>query len=152
MKGTSMTARKMINLAIVILGVTFFSGNAQADVRLQEYFNSAARAVNAADDPAQKRAIFNNEFKAVSGALTAVESMPQTSDGDRAGIERYKSAILEEQNELNGTNGYARVADGQLNAFSHYVVQNMEQADQMITITISVVTLLLIIIIILLLI
>jgi hypothetical protein len=39
-----------------------------------------------------------------------------------------------------------RVSDGQLNNFSNYVVQDMEQADQVITI--SVVTLLLIIILI----
>ncbi len=148
MKGTSMSARKIISLSIVLLAVSFFSGNAQADVKLQGYFNSAAREVKATNDPAQKREILNNEFKAVSGALTTVESMPQTTDGDRAGIERYKSALQDNQNELNGTNGYARVPDGQLNAFSNYVVQNAEQADQ--TITISVVTLLLIIIVVIL--
>ena len=48
-----------------------------------------------------------------------------------------------------GSNGYERVSDAQLNAFSDYVVQNMEQADK--TITISLVTALLIVIIIILL-
>ncbi|HSQ76746.1 MAG TPA: hypothetical protein VLT13_14380 [Bacteroidota bacterium] len=46
-------------------------------------------------------------------------------------------------------NGYAGVSDAQLNGFSEYVVQDMEQADQLITI--SLVTLLLIIILIVLL-
>ncbi len=48
-----------------------------------------------------------------------------------------------------GSNGYERVADAQLNAFSDYVVQDMEQADK--SITISLVAALLIVIIIILL-
>ena len=45
-------------------------------------------------------------------------------------------------------NGFERVPDAQLDAFSAYIVQDMEQADQKVTI--SVVTLLLILIIVLL--
>ncbi len=67
----------------------------------------------------------------------------------RIGIDRFKAALQEKQDELAGSNGYVRVSDEQLNAFSDYVVQDMEQADQMITI--SVVTLLLIIILVVLL-
>jgi hypothetical protein len=44
-----------------------------------------------------------------------------------------------------GSNGYDRVADAQLNAFSDYVVQDMEQAERQITI--SLVSALLIVII-----
>ena len=75
-----------------------------------------------------------------------VRSSPLVSKADRAGLDRLKAALQEKQDELAGTNGYARVADDQLNAFSDYVVQDMEQADR--TITISVVTALLIVIII----
>jgi len=153
MKGTTMSDHKMSvhkisGLILVILSVSFFSGNAQAAEKIQGYFNSAAREVKATADPVQKREILNNEFQSVSNALNVIESMPQTSASDRAGLERYQSAIKDNQNELNGTNGYASVPDGQLNAFSNYVVQNMEQADE--TITISVVTLLLIIIVVIL--
>ncbi len=133
---------------ILIMSVTFCLGNAQASEKLQGYFNDAAREVKATADPVQKREILNDEFQKVSNTLNAVESMPLTSESDRAGIERYKTTIQDKQDELNGKNGYARVSDGNLNAFSNYVVQDMEQADG--TITISVVTLLLIIIIILL--
>ena len=70
------------------------------------------------------------------------------SKGDRAGIDRLKVTLQERQNELVGTKGYDRVPDEQLNAFSDFVVQDMEQASR--TITISLVTLLLIIIIVIL--
>jgi len=70
------------------------------------------------------------------------------SKEDVEGIDRLKATLQEKQYELAGTNGYVRVPDEQLNAFSDYVVQDMEQADA--TITISVVAALLIIIIIIL--
>ncbi len=73
-----------------------------------------------------------------------VQRAPSISEADRAGLDRLQSTLKEKQDELAGVNGFERVADGQLNAFAQYVVQDMEQADQMITI--SVVTLLLILI------
>jgi hypothetical protein len=79
-------------------------------------------------------------------ALNIVQNSPLISKDDRAGLERFRAALQEKQDELAGNNGYVRVSDGQLNNFSNYVVQDMEQADQVITI--SVVTLLLIIILI----
>ncbi|MCB0287262.1 MAG: hypothetical protein KDE57_11445, partial [Calditrichaeota bacterium] len=60
-----------------------------------------------------------------------------------------KATLQDKQDELMGNNGYERVSDAQLNAFSDYVVQDMEQADK--TISISLVSALLIVIIIILL-
>src|SRR5579863_6678806 len=143
-----MSIRKISGLLALIVSVSFCVGNAHASEKLQGYFNDAAREVKATADPVQKREILNNEFQKVFNTINAVESMPLTSESDRAGIERYKTSIQDKQDELNGKNGYERVSDGKLNAFSNYVVQDMEQADG--TITISLVTLLLIVIIILL--
>ena len=65
------------------------------------------------------------------------------SKEDLIGIDRLKATLQAKQNELTGINGYERVSDEQLNNFSNYVLQDMEQADQMVTI--SLVALLLII-------
>jgi septal ring factor EnvC (AmiA/AmiB activator) len=112
---------------------------------IQNYFNDTASKVKATTDPAQKRAILDKSLQTMSTALDRVEHSGLISQDDRAGINRLKADLQEKQDELTGSNGYAGVADAQLNAFSDYVVQSMEQADQYITI--SVVTLLLIIII-----
>ena len=56
--------------------------------------------------------------------------------------------LYDRGDELTGSNGYERVADVQLNAFSDYVVQDMEQAAE--TVRISLVAALLIVIIIIL--
>ncbi len=116
---------------------------------LQKYFSDAANKVKATENPAEKRAILNESFQNMSKALDMAQNSPLISKDDHAGIDRFKAALLEKQNELAGTNGYEQVTDGQLNAFSNYVVQDMEQASG--TITISVVTLLLILIIVILL-
>lgn len=115
---------------------------------LHDYFNSVSHDVKAARDPAQKREILERGFQTITNALTAVENLPVTPVGDRVGIERYKAVVQDKQDELNGNNGYARVPDGKINAYSNYVVQSMEQAD--FVITIGLVTLLLIVILILL--
>ena len=78
-----------------------------------------------------------------------VQRSPSNSKEDGVVIDRVKVIVQEKQDELAGSSGYERVSDEQLNAFSDYVVQDMEQADQIITI--SLVTLLLIIILVVLL-
>jgi hypothetical protein len=131
---------------IVMIFVLALSASAEGRDGLRKYFNDAATKVKATDNPSEKRTILNESFQTMAKALTMVQSSPLISKDDRAGLERFKAALQEKQDELAGNNGYVRVSDGQLNAFSNYVVQDMEQADQ--TITISVVTLLLIIILI----
>ena len=81
-------------------------------------------------------------------AIDTARSAPLTSEQDAANLDRVKATLQEKSDELAGINGFDRVPDDQLNAFSTYVVQDMEQADK--TITISLVVALLIVIIIIL--
>ena len=140
-----MKARRVIG-CIVMMFVLVLSANAEGKDGLQKYFNDAAAKVKATNSPSEKRAILNESFQTMANALNIVQNSPLISKDDRAGLDRFKAALQEKQDELAGTNGYVRVADGQLNDFSNYVVQDMEQADQVVTI--SVVTLLLIILLI----
>jgi len=142
------TALRLTVMAFVMMFALVHVGNALGQDNLQKYFNDTACKVKATADPSQKRAILNDGLQNMSKALNRVESLRLVSKDDRAGIDRLKVTLQERQNELAGNNGYDRVPDGRLNAFSDFVVQDMEQADR--TITISVVTLLLIIIIVIL--
>ena len=89
-------------------------------------------------------------FKKCPLRWTGFRVSPLISQEDRAGIDRFKATLQEKQDELAGLKGFERVPDAQLNAFSDYVVQDMEQAADR-TITISLVTALLIVILIILL-
>jgi len=148
-RGAADMLKRTALLATVMMCVLVYAGVAVGQDNLQSYFNDTACKVKATADPSQKRAILGERLENMLKALNRVESSPLVSDEDRAGIDRYKAILQERQNELAGTGGYDRVPDGQLNAFSDFVVQDMEQAGR--TITISVVVLLLIIIIVILL-
>ena len=142
------TALRLTVMAFVMMFALVHVGNALGQDNLQKYFNDTACKVKATADPSQKRAILNDGLQNMSKALNRVESLRLISKDDRAGMDRLKITLQERQNELAGSNGYDRVSDEQLNTFSDFVVQDMEQADR--TITISLVTLLLIIIIVIL--
>ena len=127
-----------------LLALPAFAGG-QGD--LQRYLNDAATKAKAAASPVEKRQILETSFHTILRALDATKSMPFISKDDVAGINRVTAALQEKQDELAGRNGYVRVSDTQLNAFSNYVVQDVEQADGVITI--SLLTLVLIILLIL---
>jgi len=136
-------------LSIFMMFVLAIPINADAKGELKQYFSKAADKVKATENADEKREILNESFNNMSKVLDKVLSSGLISESDRVGIEQYKATLQEKQNELEGSNGYERVQDRQLNSFANYVVQDMEQADS--TITISVIALLLIIIIVILL-
>jgi ABC-type transporter Mla subunit MlaD len=143
-----MLARTVFGV-MVMMFVLVQAANAGGKDDIQKYFNDTATKVKTTTNPAEKRAILNKSLQTMNKALDKVQSSRLISKEDRAGIDQFRTVLQENQDELNGRNGYEPVSDGQLNAFSDYVVQNMEQADR--TITISLVTALLIVIIIILL-
>lgn len=131
-------------VSVLIMSV-LVPANASGKGELQKPFYNVAIEVKATENPAEKREILENSFRDMSKALDKVQSSFPISKEDWAGIEKLKTTIKENQDELAGINGYERVPDSQLNNFSSYVVQNMEQADG--TVTISVVALVLIILV-----
>ena len=142
-----MLGRTALRLAVMMF-VMAFAGIAQGQDNIQKYFSDTACKVKATTDPSQKREILNKSFERMFTALNTVQSSTLISKDDKAGIDRLKVILKEKQDELAGINGYEPVPDAQLNAFADYVVQDMEQATQ--TVTISLVALLLIIIIVIL--
>lgn len=134
---------------IVVIGALGFAGVALGQDSIHSYFNDAALKVQATESPVQKREMLNKSLTDMSKALDSIKSAPLTSDEDDVNLDRIKATLQEKSDELAGANGFDRVPDDQLNAFSTYIVQDMEQADK--TISISLVAALLIVIIIILL-
>ncbi len=124
-----------------------FASIAQGQDKLQNYLSDAASKVKATSDASEKREILEKSFVKMSKALDIAQSSPLISKDDKAGISKFKAVLTEKQDELAGTNGYTAVPDAQLNLFADYVVQDMEQAQN---ISISLVAALLIVIIIIL--
>ncbi len=135
--------------SIAIMFILSLQANAGGKDELQKYFRDVAHKVKTTENASEKRKILNESFQNMSGTLDKVENSGLISKDDRIGINRFKASLQEKQDELTGSNGYERVSDRQLNAFADYVVQDMQQAAEMITI--SVVALILIILLVVLL-
>jgi len=139
--------KKALHL-LVVMGVLGWAGTAMSQDKVHNYLNDTSLKVKAATSPEQKREILSNSLAEMTRAIDTVKGAPLATDQDRANLDRLQVTLQEKSDELVGANGFDRVPDDQLNAFSTYVVQDMEQADK--TITVSLVVALLIIIIIIL--
>jgi hypothetical protein len=142
-----MKTRILVGSIAMMLLLTL-SANADGKDEFQKYFSNVASKVKATDNAAEKREILSKSFLAMSKAMRLAQKTPLISENDRIGIDHLTSKLQEKQDELTGSNGFERVSDAQLNAFSNYVVQDMEQAEM---ITISLATLLIIILLVVLL-
>jgi len=134
--------------SILMLFVLSLTTNANGKDILQKYFNDTAIKVKETENASEKRKILNESFQNMFDALDKVQSFSMISKEDRFGIDHLKATLQEKQDELTGSNGFDRVSDNQLNSFSDYVVQEIEQAE---VITISIIGLALIILLIVLL-
>jgi len=97
---------------------------------LKKHFSDTAGKVKATSEPAQKRDILSKSLQTMSNDLDKVQSSPLVSKENRASMDRCKADICQIQDELAGINGYECVPDAQLNAYSDYVVQDVERADK----------------------
>jgi hypothetical protein len=134
---------------IVVAGTLGFANVALGQDRVHEYLNDTALEVKTTKSPVQKREILTKNLGEMTRMVDTIQRASLTTAQDRVHLDRLKATLQEKSDELAGVNGFDRVPDNQLNAFATYVVQDMEQADK--TITISLVVALLIVIIIILL-
>lgn len=136
---------KVRTVAGILAVMCFVASGAWAQTQgaLQKHFSSAADQVKMAGTAAEKRAILDRSFRSMSSALEVAERSASLSANDRAGIGMLKVRLQDKQDELAGVNGFTAVPDAQLNSFSTYAAQDMEQAAEMISI--SLVALILII-------
>lgn len=136
-------------LFILTVSGTAWSQTDKASEKFKKIVNRMVQKVEKAESPEQKRAIMNRSFERFMTAFSRVEQMDGVSDSDKEGIAGLRKIVEEKSRELNGEEGFNPVPDQQLDNFANYVQQDLEQADTVITISLT--TLLLIIIILLLL-
>jgi len=128
--------------AIVMMFVLTLPALAGGKGELQKYFSDTAAKVKATENASEKRDILNQSFDKALIALEKVQNSGLISKDENNGIELIKANVQEKQDELLGANGFVRVQDSQLNDFSNFVVQDIEQAS----VTISLLALIVIVI------
>lgn len=114
----------------------------------KKHFNETVQQVHQAESADEKRLILNESFSKMITALDRIESRANLSEEESAMLSSYRNDISEKQSELNGLDGFDEIQDEDLDDFSNFSQDFMEQANR--TITIGVTTALLILIILLL--
>lgn len=146
------TMKKLtISFLLLLFTATFIPVQAQstdAHDKLKAEINNMVESVEEAETAVEKREILNTSFDNLITTFNRVQSMERVPESDKKALADFKDNIQERKDELNGTNGYEKVPDSELNDFAQFVQQDLEQADKFITI--SVTTALLIILILLL--
>lgn len=145
LKVTTIIAALMFGLS----GTGFAQSHQSLTEVLKTHMNETVQAVKEADAPDEKRAILDESFSKMLSAIERIEEEARLTDSEQEQLSTLKLNIAEKSNQLNGVDGFDEIADEDLDEFSDYSQQDMEQANR--TITISLTTALLIIIIILLL-
>ncbi len=113
----------------------------------KKHFNETVQQVQQTESADEKRMILNESFTKMIVAIDRIESLANLSEDERALLSSYKNDLSEKQNELNGLDGFEQVEDADLDDFSSFSQDYLEQAYR--TITIGVTTAVLIIILLL---
>jgi hypothetical protein len=116
---------------------------------LKKHFNETVQQVQQTENADEKRTILNKSFDKMITALDRIESKADLTEDESAQMISLRNDITEKKNELNGADGYDQVEDVDLDDFSSYTQDFLEQANR--NVTIGITTLLLIFIILLLL-
>lgn len=136
--------------ALFLAGVnSSFAQSTKAADMLKNHVNKVVHKVEKAKKPQKKRSILNHSFDRMLKAFNKAGKIKMLSKSDQAALNKLTNNIKQKKYELNGTHGFKRVTNSQLNHFANYFQQDLEQAN---TVTISITVLLLVIILIVLLI
>lgn len=131
--------------ALLVFGFLALPVQAQQTNQIKKYLGETVASVRATPDPVQKREILDQSLSNLSKAIDRIESAGLIQPEERAGMETFESTLQDKRDELAGVNGFTRVPDSQLDSYSSYVMQDVEQAAE--SVTISLVAALLVIII-----
>ena len=115
----------------------------------KKHFNETVEQVNQTESADEKREILNDSFSRMITTLDRIESKANLTEDEIAQLSSFRSGITEKLSELNGQDGFEEVQDEDLDDFSNFSQDFIEQADR--TVTIGLTTVLLILIILLLL-
>lgn len=145
---------KRLMLSILFIGLLGFAAPVTAQSSdgheaLKKHINKIVVKVEKEESADQKRAILDESLEDMITALERVESKRSVTETDKKALADFKENLQDRKDELNGLNGYAIVPNNQLNNYANFIQQDIEQADRVVTLSLT--TALLIIIILLLL-
>jgi hypothetical protein len=130
-KSLSLSIKTLVPAFLLVLasaGVSRAEGQSPAlQERFQASVNTMVQSVQAAPDPAAKRAIIGSFLNRVDRGMEMAQGALPAKDG--IALDLLRAKVQAQFAELNGLNGQPKVADNELNHFAGYIQQDMEQAQ-----------------------
>ncbi len=140
-------------LAAVLLVCAIHTESFSQSVNITEsfkmHFNETVKTVHKTDNADDKRALLNESFNKMIATIDRIEALASLTEDESTILASFRFDLTEKLSELNGLDGFDQIVDNDLNDFSNFSQDMIEQANR--TITIGVTTALLILIILLLL-
>jgi|GEM_PF-2131583 len=126
----------MKNLAATLTLTLFFSVlpssagpfSSAASSQFHWAVDHSIRKVQSERDPQAKREILGEVLSRLQKGIEQAGLEPSIEEGERGRLLILQRKIADYRDELAGENGFSPVADRDLDAFAHYVQQDMEQA------------------------
>ena len=134
---------KKLTFSIFIFGLlALVNANVNAQTidpqeKIKKYINDAVEQVHEAESPEQKRSSLNSSLDRLITTLDRIEQLDQVPEADKKNIADLKNDFQNKKDELNGENGFTKVPANQLNEFASFVQQDFEQADRIVTISLT---------------
>ncbi|WP_018128127.1 hypothetical protein [Balneola vulgaris] len=120
-----------------------------AHTLIKEHINEMVVTVEKKETTTEKRAALNESLDEMIAAIDKVSNMKAVPTADKEGLNAFKTTLEDRKNELNGAEGFEAVPANQLNDYANFIQQDLEQADRVVTLSLT--TALLIVLILLLL-
>jgi len=145
--------RKFKIIIIVIVALVFAQpliarvSSDNIEDQLKNYMNEITLKVKGTEDPIQKRVLLDETLLDILKAVKTVKALPTTTEREQKLLGKFEESVQAKYDELNGLNDFERVADEDLDSFTDYVLQDLEQARNYVTMGLGVFILLIILII-----
>lgn len=104
---------------------------------LKKYVNSIVENVEGTESPEKKREILDESLSDMITAIERVSDRKSVSSSEKENLAEFKDQLSERRDELNGKNGYVAIPNNQLNNFANFVQQDIEQADRLVTLSLT---------------
>ncbi|MFP8487537.1 hypothetical protein ACKGJO_00415 [Gracilimonas sp. Q87] len=112
---------------------------------LKKHINSVVEEVEEVKSPDKKREILDESLGNIIKAIERVSEKKSVSVSEKENLAEFKDQLIERRDELNGENGYGTIPNSQLNNFANFIQQDIEQADRLVTLSLTTVLLIVLI-------
>lgn len=141
---------KKLIFTFIIVGLlgSLTSVNAQINdghQLLKKHINSVVEEVEEVKSPDKKREILDESLGNIIKAIERVSEKKSVSVSEKENLAEFKDQLIERRDELNGENGYGTIPNNQLNNFANFIQQDIEQADRLVTLSLTTVLLIVLI-------